>query len=30
MKAMGIKKASTFAVYGKFTDDQMDKEFGKL
>lgn len=29
MRVMGIKKHSTFAVYGKITDSKIDKEFGE-
>jgi len=29
MKTMGIKKHSTFAVYGKITDSKVDGEFGE-
>jgi len=29
MKTMGIKKHSTFAVYGKITDAKIDREFGE-
>jgi len=29
MKTMGIKKHSTFAIYGKITDQKVDREFGE-